>query len=325
MRTLKSLLLMTITALALTACGARANRSAATPTPTDRDGKIVVGGLERTYILHLPPAFASMQNLPLVIILHGGGGTGKGMITLTRNGMNALADQDKFVVVYPDGIEKQWNDGRQLQQARAMRENVDDVGFIAALINDLSQTYPIDRTRVYVAGISNGGMMSERLACDLADQIAAIGVIAAPLSENLSATCQPSRSISVVLITGTADPLVPYQGGEIGLLNIKRGKGLSSDATTQFWVSRNQCANSPSVSSEPIFDAQDVTRVRKQVYAPCREGSVVVRFIIEGGGHTWPNGWQYLPEVVVGKTTHQLDANVALWEFFKSHKRESVQ
>ena len=187
------------------------------------------------------------------------------MITLTRGGMNALTDQDKFVVVYSDGIRNKWNDGRQLQQAGAMRENVDDVGFIAAL-----------------------------------------------LSENLSVICKPSRSISVVLITGTADPLVPYQGGEIRLFNIKRGKGLPSDATTQFWVNRNQCSNAPSVSSDPIRDSQDVTRVGKQVYAPCRERSAVIRYIIASGGHTWSNGWQYLPELVVGKTTHQLDGNVAL-------------
>ena len=234
------------------------------------------------------------------------------MITLTRGGMNALTDQDKFVVVYSDGIRNKWNDGRQLQQAGAMRENVDDVGFIAALIDDLTQTFPVDPTHVYAAGISNGGMMSERLACDLADQIAAIVVIAALLSENLSVICKPSRSISVVLITGTADPLVPYQGGEIRLFNIKRGKGLPSDATTQFWVNRNQCSNAPSVSSDPIRDSQDVTRVGKQVYAPCRERSAVIRYIIASGGHTWSNGWQYLPELVVGKTTHQLDGNVAL-------------
>ncbi len=313
--------------LLTTAC-ARANLpTIAMPTATrnltsgNYEQSLAHAGRARTYIVHLPSATRDTP-LPLVIVLHGGGGTGAGMQTLTRGGWNALADREGFVVVYPDGIEKQWNDGRQLAQARAMRENVDDVGFLAALIDDLARTLNVDRRRVYATGISNGGMMSQRLACELSDQIAAIGVVAATMSENLCATCKPSRSISVLLMPGVNDPLVPYQGGEIGLGKIKRGNGLSVADTVKFWAVHNQCADSPRGVPVPDKEPQDGTRVRQEIYAPCHAGSEVILFAIEGGGHTWPSGQQYLPEAIVGKTSRDIDANQVLWDFFKRHARE---
>jgi polyhydroxybutyrate depolymerase len=288
--------------------------------PGDYTQSLSFAGRERTYLVHSPPA-AGTAPRPLVIILHGGGGTGAGMQSLTRGGMNALADKEGFVVVYPDGVEKQWNDGRQIAQARAMRENIDDVGFLAALIDRLAEATDIDRRRVYATGISNGGMMSQRLACELSDQIAAIGVIASSMSENLFATCQPAQPVSVLLIPGTDDPLVPYQGGEIRLGNIKRGKSVSISETVAFWTRHNNCPVSPVTARQPDADPQDGTRVRKETYAPCRTGSAVILYAIEGGGHTWPNGLQYLPEQVVGRTSRDLDANTILWEFFKQHPK----
>ena len=318
--------LMLLCAIITTGCTRPALSPQPTPTtnPNRKAGdyaqSLSFGGYERTYNVHLPSAINHTPALPLVIVLHGGGGTGAGMQSLTRGGMNALADREGFVVVYPDGIEKQWNDGRKLDQARAMRENIDDVGFLAALIDHLAQTMNIDRRRVYATGISNGGMMSQRLACDLGDKIAAIGVVAASLSEDLSVLCKPTKPVSVLLIPGTHDPLVPWQGGEIGFANNRRGKTLSVSDTVAFWTTRNNCPTSPVVALEPDMDPKDGTRVRKETYAPCREASEVVLYAIEGGGHTWPNGRQYLPEQIVGKTSRDVDANTILWEFFKRHQ-----
>lgn len=317
-----------VVALGLAGCS-RAAPISATPTVSpaatnyqsgDYEHSLTFGGYTRTYTVHLPTAIRAAPHA-LVIVLHGGGGTGAGMQSLMRGGMNTLADKEGFVVVYPDGVEKQWNDGRKLDQARAMRENIDDAGFLAALIDRLAQTLSIDRRRVYATGISNGGMMSQRLACDLSDQIAAIGVVAASLSEDLSARCQPTKPLSVLLMPGTHDPLVPWQGGEIGFANHRRGKTLSVSDTVAFWTTRNGCPSSPIVTQEPDRDPKDGTRVRKETYAPCRAATEVILYAIEGGGHTWPNGRQYLPEQIVGKTSRDIDANTVLWDFFKTHPK----
>ena len=131
--------------------------------------------------------------MPLVIALHGGGGSGIGMVALTLGGFNVLSERERFIVVYPDGIGKNWNDGRGLLRYRAQRENIDDVGFISALIDHLAKKYNIDRKRVYITGMSNGAIMSYRLACELADKIAAIAPVAGLMPEKISLKCSKVR------------------------------------------------------------------------------------------------------------------------------------
>ncbi len=174
------------------------------------NGWLTHDGRERTYALYTPPQPSA--SMPLLIALHGGGGRGSGMIHITYGGFNRLAERETFVVVYPDGVDKRWNDGRGLTEWRAHRERVDDVGFIAALIDQISAEQPIDRRRVYVTGISNGGMMSYRLACELGDRIAAIAPVVAALPAHLSG-CVPPHAMPIILMNGTDDPLIPYQGG----------------------------------------------------------------------------------------------------------------
>ncbi|MGB8646007.1 MAG: PHB depolymerase family esterase [Anaerolineae bacterium] len=317
-----TLILVLTAAVFLATCGGRGARSAVSPTPAgDYSDSMTVGALERTYLLHIPTGYTAARAWPLVILLHGGGGTGKEMMTHTRGGMNALADQEGFIVAYPDGIDKQWNDGRQLDQVRAMRENIDDVGFLSALIDRLIDTRNVDSHRVYAAGISNGGMMTERIACELTGKLAAIGIVAAPLSLELSTTCKPTGPIPVVLMAGVADPLVPYGGGEIKLLNIERGQGLSIPDTIRFWTTNAGCAGAPTILDLPDTDPKDGTRVRRETYDSCRAQSAVILYTITGGGHTWPGGAQYLPEAIVGKVSRDMDANLVLWEFFKRFER----
>jgi polyhydroxybutyrate depolymerase len=285
-------------------------------------GSIMWGGLTRTYRLHVPATYDQSRPMPLVIALHGGGGTGARMEKLTLDGFNTLGDKEGFLVVYPDGIENHWNDGRATVKYRTIRDKVDDVGFISALIDHLVQERQVDKNRVYVTGISNGAMMSFRLACELTGKIAAIAAVSGNLPYDLAPHCAPARPISVLMINGTADPLMPYGGGEVGAKRVKVGKVLSVAQTVKFWTAHNQCSPTPAVTGEPPRNPRDGTRVRKEVYSGGQEGTEVILYTIEGGGHSWPKGHQYLPEFFVGKTSQNLDATEAIWNFFKRQGRK---
>ena len=212
----------------LPACGARgasAGRVATAPATGTRLAaarragttahSITVAGRERTYALHLPRAVATGTALPLVLVFHGGGGEGKQMPALT--GMNAIADREGFVAAYPDGIDRNWNDGRYSQAITTQRFNLDDVGFVAALIDELAATLPIDRSRVFATGISNGGMFSQRLGCELADKVAAIAPVAGSLPELLAPNCAP--------IPPAAGPDDPRRRRSAGPLERRSGGG----------------------------------------------------------------------------------------------------
>ncbi len=284
-------------------------------------GSIMAGGRERTFRLYVPPTHSGARPVPLFIALHGGGGTGAAMERLAATGLNRIAARDGFIVVYPDGVERHWNDGRGVTDYRAHRENIDDVGFIATLIDHLAQTHGVDRGRVYAAGISNGGLFSQRLARELAPRIAAIGVVAISMSDKIALMRAPARPVPVVLVPGTDDPLVPWAGGDLGFAGSRRKVGtvLSVAETVAAWASLNRCSPPPAVTWEPDRSPQDGTRVRREAYGPCGDGSEVVLYAVEGGGHTWPGGWQYLPERLVGRTSRDIDANEILWGFFRKH------
>ena len=289
-----------------------------------QSGSISVNGLKRTFLVHLPPSYDKSKSLPLVIALHGGGGTGARMISLTLGGLNTLADKDGFIVACPDGIEKHWNDGRPQAISRAHKDGVDDVGFISALIDHLDREFGIDRKRVYVTGISNGAKMSFRLACEIPDKIAAIAAVGGSMVDPVSVYTKPSRPISVMVIHGTDDPLVLWNGGPIRFPFSKRdfGRSIPVPDAVKFWVTQNQCKAEPVSTEEADLDPNDGTRVHKEIYSGGADNTEVVFYKIQGGGHTWPNGYQYLSEKLVGKTCHDIDANALIWEFFKKHKRE---
>ncbi|HEX9976401.1 MAG TPA: PHB depolymerase family esterase, partial [Dehalococcoidales bacterium] len=164
----------------------------AVPTPAQNyTGSIQSSGLERTFLVHVPPTSSTTRPMPLLIALHGGGGTGQGMVTLTQGSLNSLADKEGFIVVYPDGIENQWNDGREGDFTMVNREEIDDVGFISTLIDHLSQKHKIDNQRIYATGISNGAMMSYRLACELSNKIAAVAPVCGAMPLDSASRCSP--------------------------------------------------------------------------------------------------------------------------------------
>ena len=274
---------------------------------------IVAGGVVRTYLLHLPTGGVTPR-MPLVLAFHGGGGTGAGMRGLT--GFDARADRLRVIVAYPDGVRRRWNDGR-----RTIPSPVDDVGFVAQLIDTLSGRYGVDPARVYATGISNGGLFSERLACDLAPRIAAIAPVAANMPADIVPACAPARPVSVLQINGTADPLVPYSGGEIArpLGFGPGGTVLSTAESVAFWVRRDACSGRPEPTAVPPRTVPDGTRVTRFVYSGCAGGAAVALYAVDGGGHTWPNGPKFLPVARVGPVSRQLDASSTILDFFLRH------
>jgi len=291
----------------------------------DQRTSIIHDDLKRTFNIHVPSFYDNSKQYPLVLALHGKGSNGLGMILLSRRGFNTLADRDGFIMVYPDGIELNWNDGRMDEESndRAHRENIDDVGFISALIDYMIGDFNVDEKRVYVTGISNGAIMSYRLACELSPRITAIAPVDGSISSLMFPECHPSRAVSVLAINNLNDPLVPYEGGDINskIRRIKLGKVLSVDESIGFWVHHNECSTVPVVSEEPDKDPTDGTRVTRKHYTGGAEGTEVILYSIDGGGHTWPGGVQYLPAWIIGRTSRDLDANEVIWQFFKKHSR----
>lgn len=273
---------------------------------------IEVGGVRRTFRLHVPPSLPP-RAVPLVFVLHGGGGTGRQM---ERLGFGPLADRHGFIVVYPDAFQRHWNDGRGAPAIRAQAEGIDDVAFIEALILRLSAVYRVDPARVFSTGISNGGFMSQLLAARLSRRIAGIAAVAAGMAPSVAATLAPERPVSILVLNGTDDPLVPYGGGPVAR---HRGETVSTDEIVRRWVAANRCAKDPEVIQLPDRDPTDGTRVRKTAYTSCAQRSAVVLYTIEGGGHTWPGAAQALPRAIVGRVSREINATEVIWQFFAAH------
>lgn len=270
-------------------------------------------GIPRTYCLHLPQAYAELQSVPLVIALHGGGGDGPKTARLT--GFNALADREGFIVVYPEGINHHWNDGRLPDRI------ADDVGFISALLDKLQAEYRIDPTRVYVTGPSNGAMMTYRLAYEMTGRIAAAAPVIGSIPLGLKDRCRPSGPMPMLIINGDADPLVPYGGGEVRVGRQRLGRLISTDDTIQFWVAQNGCTATPSVADLPDKDTSDGATVTRSMYTSPASDKEVILYRVRGGGHTWPGGPQYLPKWIVGTVCRDFNASEIIWEFFQRHHR----
>lgn len=273
------------------------------------------GGRTRSYIVH-PPAGADLKKpLPLVIALHGGGGTAAANIKQT--GFNAEADKSGFIVVHPNGTDQPrpmlnamgrgffytWNAGSCCGYAK--KNAVDDVGFIRALVAELRRQYSIDPRRIYATGISNGGMLSYRLACEAGDLIAAIGVVSG--AQTVPA-CKAAQPVSVIHIHGSADQNVPLAGG-VG------AKALDGDPkppvldAIRFWAKKDGAAEAPQSSTRG--------KVRKDVYVG--KGGEVVFYLIEGGGHSWPGGERMLD--ALDPPSPELKATSVIWQFLASHPK----
>lgn len=263
-----------------------------------QEGTLLVGGQERRYLLHVPPA--TDRGLRLLVVLHGGGGTPGRMAEHTA--FNRLADSSGMAVVYPAAIDGLWRDGRGGETDRA------DLDFLSRLLDTLGTRRNLDVSRVYLTGISNGGSMAYRAACEFPERIAAIAVVAAPLLTTVAWHCPDGKPVSVLVIHGTADRLAPFTGGR---------RALPVERAAAFWATRAGCA----APGEPrrIDRIRDGTVVWHTVFPSCRAADVEL-YAIQGGGHTWPGG----PPVRaprLGRTSAELDATRAILGFFTRHQR----
>src|SRR5246127_3864830 len=297
---------LAVLAACVVGCGVR-HVSAA--SARDLPGTFRSGGIDRTYTLHVPPG----DPVGLVLSLHGGGGTGTGQQGLTD--FDAVADANNLVVVYPDGYDKSWADGRGASPAD--RHHVDDVGFLVALAGKLQGDYNIAPGHVFATGMSNGGFMTNRLGCDRADVFAAVAPVAGTLGAGVG--CNPALPLSVLEAHGTADPLVPFNGGDV------RGRGgvshsILANAMVGKWRSADGCQGDPSAQVLP--NVGDGTVVHRFDSTACAASTEVVFYQIDNGGHTWPGGKQYLPKPVVGATSRAFDASELIAQFFLTHRRD---
>jgi polyhydroxybutyrate depolymerase len=280
----------------------------AAPAGTVTHGALTVGGRERTYRLYVPSSLPDGP-VPLFIGFHGGGGWGDQFAR--TNHVEALAATNGFIVVHPDGVNIPgqrggvWNGG--MCCAIAARENVDDVGFVDVLIEELALDHDIDPQRVFAFGHSNGGIMSYRLACELAERIVGIGVVAGTLGVD---TCDPTKPVSVIHVHGTADRNLPITGGV----------GPDSRAGVDFPPPREGFATIAERDGCPAAEEATVGDVTTALQEPCEAASAAAFVTIESAAHPWPGGTAVVPPAS-GAVYEGYDATVEIVDFLLSHPR----
>ena len=264
-------------------------------------------GRNRSYILYIPATANLSQPVPLVFVFHGG--TGNAESAIHMSGFNEVADQNGFVVVYPNGTGPwrgdkllTWNGGTCCGYAQ--EKNVDDVGFVRAIVTDMQTEANIDEQRIYATGLSNGAILSHRLACEAADLFAAIAPVAGTL--NFS-PCNPSQPVSVIEFHGTDDQHILYDGG-FGSQSLVKVDFASVQDSIGFWTLFSNCNAHPQMNS---FDD-----IQHETWLGCANASMELVTIL-GGGHSWPGGqggW-----VGSDPPTMTIAASQLIWEFFATH------
>jgi polyhydroxybutyrate depolymerase len=284
--------------LALSAC--MTGLAGPTPTPSSTpippfqpvatERTVMVNDLERSYLLHIPPDLNGKEPVPVVFAFHGYTIPAKGMQYATR--MDVIADREKFLVVYPMGLELSWNTGAEegTHGGYALANNVDDLAFIRQILADLETIYNIDPKRIYASGHSQGAMFTYRLGCDMSDTFAAIAPVA---GVHLLGDCNPTRAVSVIHFHGLADRHVPFEGG---------GQGLNDfypvEDSIETWAEINQCPSS-------VIEEDETNGITHITYAPCQAGTAVELYTIRAEGHDWPR--------------NKFPASETIWEFFVAH------
>lgn len=257
-----------------------------------------VDGVLRRYELHVPPAYDGRTPLPLVLNFHGF--TSNAAQQRAFSDMDRTADSRGFVVAYPDGLDASWNAGACC--GISAENSIDDVGFVRAVIEDISDRGCIDPSRVYATGMSNGGFLSHRLACEASDLIAAIGPVAGVLGID-SGACTPDRPVPVIHFHGTADALVRYDGG----CDVCVYDSESVADTVAGWVARNGCTGEPEV----VLREGSVTC---ETTGGCDGDASVTLCTVSDGGHCWP-GQSLCP---FGESTDDISANEVMLDLFET-------
>jgi polyhydroxybutyrate depolymerase len=272
--------------------------------------KLTSGERERTYVLRIPPSYSGQKPVPLVLLLHGRGS--RGVQVERYSSLGAKADTEGFILACPDalGDPTTWNAGLP----GGMLGRADDVGFLRDLIDDLGRKLSLDPDRIYVAGHSSGAMMSYRLAGELSGRIAAVGVVAGSVGVRgrggrVFTIPDPEHPVSVIAFHGTADKLVPYDGG----VSSELGVGFLSVAeSVAFWAKHDGC------SAEPRRETSQGGGVIKETYSGGKGGSEVVLYTIVGGNHMWPG---MRGAALLSSAKEETSATDLMWDFFTRHPR----
>lgn len=277
-------------------------------------------GLHRTLRLFQPDALPAEP--ALVIALHGSGGTGERFRRLTDGAFDRLAEEHGFVVAYPDALGRQWHDCRNGAPYRAALQGVDDVAFLGAVADHVASEIGRPLSAVYVVGYSNGGHMAFRLAFEAPGRFDAFAAIGAhlPVAEE-RACAEPRQPVSMMLVSGTADPMNPWTGGPVsGPGNVLLGRVLSAEATADYFLALAGIDEAPTVEAHADVAPQDGATAITRHWTNS-DGSRVALMAVDGGGHTLPHPTAPFPAALVGATCRDVNGAEAVWRFFAATSR----
>lgn len=282
---------------------------------------IVSDGIIRTFRYYIPKE-RSETKLPVVFVLHGGGGSGEGMIYLSR--MSEKAEEYGFIAVYPDGYANRWNDGRNIRHSLTDKRNTKDVQFFRDMVSYLDKKIPVDHNRIHAVGISNGGFMTQRLLCESGDLFRSGYSVAAVTSKGLVSICPNPPVKSIGFIMGTADDVIPYHGGTVSIpkdlstnaSRIPAGDVLSFEDSLKYWSSGFSCKEESKSKKRHMgkFWKRDIDYTK---LTDCSGDEIVEGYLIPGGGHIWPNGFYYQNEKQFGYLSKDLDTREIVIQFFR--------
>ena len=284
------------------------------------ESELVFAGLERRWLTYLPEN--AREPSAIVFALHGSGQTPEHYRTMSRYRFDELAEEHGFLAVYPAGFRNNWNGCRRAQRTAAHDLDLDDAGFLLEVLARTADAHAVDLGRVYATGFSNGGQMAYRLASERPDRFAAVAALVAqvPTRDNLRCT-PPLGPIPVLIMNGTADPIIPFTGGDASLYGwFSAGPVRSMEESLAYW----RLANGLTVAEErqrlPDRDPDDGSTVERVVWREAH--GEVVGYAVRGGGHTMPGGWQYAPAFLIGPTNGDISAPDEIWDFFQRHRRD---
>jgi polyhydroxybutyrate depolymerase len=273
-------------------------------------GSFESGHVERQYIVNIPDGTPDGRRLPTVIVLHGPLMNGASMRRLFD--MDDIAEREGFAVVYPDSYGRTWNDGRNPAE-----QAPNDVRFINQLAKHLVDDGLADPNRLYLVGLSSGGMLSFRVACETPRTFAAFGAIVANMPKELVKRCRPNAGVSMLIINSRHDRDIPDTSDQA---DWNQGRVISSAATVEFWRKNNGCGGNAQTKTMPDRDLEDGSTVAAEQYQDCTTGTPLVSFMVEGDGHLPPGarlGNRPLLVSVLGRPNRDISAADISWKFFR--------